>query len=175
MISFYQNTKTKNLAIIEISFSSAEYSDLWPHPAANHGGQRRRSLYKHTPTSVSIATCPCIRTHTQQKHSNHTTQRPFVRAFVLPFLLFPWLRVWKWLPMRSTSLAWEQKQRGEHIITSQRKTESCLPVCLRRCVRTFSSSAAAVVSRGRRFYAGGSSRARRGRGKKTHIETEIEV
>lgn len=67
------------------------------------------------------------------------------------FYFFPWLRVWKWLPMRSTSLAWEQKQRGEHIITSQRKTESCLPVCLRRCVRTFSTSAATAVSWGQRF------------------------
>lgn len=53
--------------------------------------------------------------------------------------------------MRSTSLAWEQKQRGEHIITSQRKTESCLSVCLHHCVRTFSTSAATAVSWGRRL------------------------
>lgn len=98
--------------------------------------------HAQAPSCTHTSTCVCTST---------CAQHPFVRAFVLPFLLFPWLRVWKWLPMRSTSLAWEQKQCGEHIITSQRKTESCLPVCLRCCIRTFSASAATAVSRGQHF------------------------
>lgn len=98
--------------------------------------------HAQAPSCTHTSTCVCTST---------CAQHPFVPAFVLPFLLFPWLRVWKWLPMRSTSLAWEQKQCGEHIITSQRKTESCLPVCLRCCIRTFSASAATAVSRGQHF------------------------
>lgn len=39
-----------------------------------------------------------------------------------------------------------KKQCGEHIITSERKTESCLPICLRRCCRKFSTNAATAVS-----------------------------
>lgn len=127
------------------SFSQQlESGDLWPPPAASHCARCSNSGFvkiQHAQEPSCTHTSTCVCTSTCARH-------PFVWAFVLLFLLFPWLRVWKWLPMRSTSLAWEQKQCGEHIITSQRKTESCLPVCLRCCIRTFSASVATAVSRG---------------------------
>lgn len=79
-------------------------------------------------------------------HSQTRAQDSFVWGFVFAVSPFPWRRFWKWLPMRSTSLAWEQKQWREHIITSQGETESCLPVCLRCRIWTFSTAAAATAA-----------------------------
>lgn len=158
------------------SFSQQlESGDLWPPPAASHCARCSNSGFvkiQHAQEPSCTHTSTCVCTSTCARH-------PFVWAFVLPFLLFPWLRVWKWLLMRSTSLAWEQKQCGEHIITSQRKTESCLPVCLRCCIRTFSASAATAVSRGQRFLQEeaaaepGGAGARKHRRAKKQTETEV--